>query len=92
MKHIEAKGKESIANVSGKFFMIEDQCGQQNASLAIGTLQGRIVTCPLHFSRLMLQPDRRSLGRLRRRWDGWTNSPPVIPGLRKEESRDPGAD
>jgi hypothetical protein len=41
MKHIEAKGKElCIANVSGKFFMIEDRCGHQNASLAIGTLQG----------------------------------------------------
>ena len=75
MKHIEAKGKECIANVSGKFFMIEDQCGHQNASLAIGTLQGKIVTCPLHFSRFDVTTGKKISGSVEAKM-GWLDKPP----------------
>jgi len=52
MKHIEVDGKElCIANVSGKFYVIGDRCGHENARLSLGTLTNIIVTCPMHFSR-----------------------------------------
>jgi nitrite reductase/ring-hydroxylating ferredoxin subunit len=93
MKHIEAKGKElCIANVSGKFFMIEDQCGHQNASLAIGTVHGKIVTCPLHFSRFDVTTGQKISGPVEAKVGWLDNLPPVIPGLRKEDSQDPVAD
>jgi nitrite reductase/ring-hydroxylating ferredoxin subunit len=47
MKYDEAGGKElCIANVSGTFYVIRDRCGHQNASLTMGTLDGKIVTLP----------------------------------------------
>lgn len=52
MKHIEVDGKElCIANVIGKFYVIGDRCGHENARLSLGTLTNTIVTCPMHFSR-----------------------------------------
>jgi nitrite reductase/ring-hydroxylating ferredoxin subunit len=52
MKHIETGGKEiCIVNISGRFYAIGDRCGHENARLSTGTLQGTVVTCPMHFSR-----------------------------------------
>jgi len=52
MKHIEAEGIEiCIVNIGGKFHAIGDRCGHENARLSTGTLQGTVVTCPMHFSR-----------------------------------------
>ena len=52
MKHFEAGGKElCIVNVSGSFYALGDRCPHMNARLSMGTLNGKIVTCPLHFSR-----------------------------------------
>jgi nitrite reductase/ring-hydroxylating ferredoxin subunit len=93
MKHIEAKGKElCIANVSGTFFMIKDRCGHQNTSLAIGTLQGKIVTSPLHFSRFDVTTGKKISRSVEAKMGWLDNLQPVIPGLRKEDSRYPGAD
>jgi nitrite reductase/ring-hydroxylating ferredoxin subunit len=51
MKHIEAGGKEiCIANVSGRFYAIDDRCGHENARLSRGSLMDTIVTCPMHSS------------------------------------------
>jgi len=51
MKHVEAGGKEiCIANVSGKFYAIDDRCGHENARLSRGSLMDTIVTCPMHSS------------------------------------------
>jgi nitrite reductase/ring-hydroxylating ferredoxin subunit len=72
--------------------MIEDQCGHQNASLAIGTLQGKIVTCPLHFSRFDVTTGQKISGPVEAKVGWLDNLPPVIPGLRKEDSQDPVAD
>ncbi|MFA5295407.1 MAG: Rieske 2Fe-2S domain-containing protein [Methanoregulaceae archaeon] len=41
MKHVKVDVKElRIVNVSGTFYVIGERCGHQNASLAIGTLEG----------------------------------------------------
>jgi len=52
MKHVEAGGKElCIVNVGGRFSVIGDRCGHENARLSKGTLAGTIVTCPMHSSK-----------------------------------------
>ena len=52
MKHVEFGGKElCIANISGKFYVIGDRCGHENASLSRDRLDGTIVTCPMHSSK-----------------------------------------
>lgn len=39
-----------IANVDGRFYAIDDRCGHMNALLSMGTLKGKIVTCPFHYA------------------------------------------
>lgn len=52
IKHVEFGGKElCIANVSGKFHVIGNRCGHENASLSRGRLNGTIVTCPMHSAK-----------------------------------------
>ncbi len=51
MKHVEIKGIEiALANVNGTVYAVSDRCGHQNAPLSKGTLDGKIVTCPLHHA------------------------------------------
>jgi len=37
-----------LSNVGGKIYATQNDCGHQRASLARGTLDGKVVTCPLH--------------------------------------------
>ncbi|MDA4130535.1 MAG: Rieske 2Fe-2S domain-containing protein [Thaumarchaeota archaeon] len=37
-----------LSNVNGKIYATQDSCGHQRASLSLGTLDGELVTCPLH--------------------------------------------
>lgn len=49
MKAIEVDGKEIVlCNYNGKIYAIERRCGHMNAPLDKGTLEGYIVTCPMH--------------------------------------------
>jgi nitrite reductase/ring-hydroxylating ferredoxin subunit len=51
MKKVELEGKEIlIVNVEGKYYAIPDRCTHRNGDLSMGTLEGKIVTCPLHGS------------------------------------------
>jgi nitrite reductase/ring-hydroxylating ferredoxin subunit len=48
MKHFEANGREiMIANTDGNYYAVSDRCGHSNASLSMGSLNGKVVTCPL---------------------------------------------
>ena len=40
----------AIANVAGRFYAFGDTCTHQGCSLAEGTLEETIVTCPCHGS------------------------------------------
>ena len=42
--------KVVIANVEGTFYAFNDRCPHSNAPLHLGTLQGKVITCGLHFS------------------------------------------
>ena len=39
-----------LANVEGRFYALEDNCGHQKAALSKGKLEGKVVECPLHFA------------------------------------------
>ncbi len=53
MKAYEVKGKEIVlCSYDGKIFAISRRCGHMNAPLDLGTLEGYILTCPMHHVQL----------------------------------------
>jgi 3-phenylpropionate/trans-cinnamate dioxygenase ferredoxin subunit len=49
---VVAGGKDVLlANVDGSYYAIANKCTHRGGSLAKGTLEGGIVTCPKHGSR-----------------------------------------
>lgn len=49
MKRVTAFNEHILlSNVGGKIYATQNDCGHQRASLARGTLEGNVVTCPLH--------------------------------------------
>jgi nitrite reductase/ring-hydroxylating ferredoxin subunit len=49
MKRVTAFSENILlSNVGGKIYATQNDCGHQRASLARGTLEGKLVTCPLH--------------------------------------------
>ncbi len=51
MKAYNVKGKEIVlCNDEGKIYAVNRRCGHMNAPLEMGTLEGTILTCPMHHS------------------------------------------
>ncbi len=51
LKAVEANGEEIIlGNDDGKIYAISRRCGHMNAPLDLGTLEGYILTCPMHHA------------------------------------------
>ena len=49
MKVVEIRGTEMIVcNNDGAYFCVQRRCGHMNASLELGTLDGKYLTCPMH--------------------------------------------
>jgi len=60
MKHVEVEEKELLlANSDGKVYALCDRCSHMNAPLSMGTLNGKIVTCPLHGARFDVTTGKR---------------------------------
>jgi nitrite reductase/ring-hydroxylating ferredoxin subunit len=51
-----------LSNVGGKIYATQNDCGHQRASLARGTLEGNIVTCPLHGAKFDVTTGRNVAG------------------------------
>jgi nitrite reductase/ring-hydroxylating ferredoxin subunit len=52
MKHVEVGEKEILlTNSEGRIYALCDRCSHMNAPLSIGTLNGKVVTCPMHGAR-----------------------------------------
>ena len=51
-----------LSNVRGKIYATQDDCGHQRASLSRGTLEGAIVTCPLHRAKFDVTTGRNVAG------------------------------
>jgi len=48
-KHVEVKEKEILlANSDGKVYALCDRCSHNNAPLSMGTLNAKVITCPMH--------------------------------------------
>ncbi len=77
MKHVEVDGRElCIANVNGKFYAIGDRCPHMSAPLSMGTLNGTIITCPLHFSRFDVTTGKKISGPVEAKIEGAEKLPP----------------
>ena len=51
MKAVELNGRELvICNCAGSFYALDRRCGHMNAPLEMGTLDGSILTCPMHYA------------------------------------------
>ena len=51
MKAVEVNGCEVvICNCGGSFYAVDRRCGHMNAPLEMGTLDGSILTCPMHYA------------------------------------------
>jgi nitrite reductase/ring-hydroxylating ferredoxin subunit len=51
MISVSVEGKDIvICNYEGRFYAVSRSCGHLNAYLNSGTLDGPILTCPLHFA------------------------------------------
>jgi nitrite reductase/ring-hydroxylating ferredoxin subunit len=49
IKAVHLDGRDIVVcNSGGRFFAIERRCGHMNAPLEMGTLDGTILTCPMH--------------------------------------------
>jgi nitrite reductase/ring-hydroxylating ferredoxin subunit len=49
MKAVEVSGKEIVlCNYNDKVYAVDRRCGHMNAPLDFGTLDGYILTCPMH--------------------------------------------
>ena len=55
-----------IVNVEGKFYAVDALCTHYGGDLSAGTLQGKILTCPVHGSKFDVT-------------DGKVVSPPIQP-------------
>jgi nitrite reductase/ring-hydroxylating ferredoxin subunit len=84
MKHVEAGGKEiCIVNVGGTFYAIGDRCPHMNATLSMGTLQGKILTCPFHFSRFDVTTGKKISGPVEPKVEGMDKLPPPVAAYMK---------
>jgi nitrite reductase/ring-hydroxylating ferredoxin subunit len=63
MKRVRAYDQDILlSNVDGTIYATSNRCGHSNASLVRGTLQGKIVTCPLHGAKFDVTTGKNILG------------------------------
>ena len=63
MKRVRAYDQDILlSNVDGTIYATSNRCGHTNASLVRGTLQGKIVTCPLHGAKFDVTTGKNILG------------------------------
>lgn len=56
MKRVDIAGRRLLlANVGGSYYVTDDTCTHEDASLCTGSLKGELVKCPLHGSRFNLR-------------------------------------
>ena len=51
-----------LSNVHGRIYATQDDCGHMRSSLSLGSLQGNIVTCPLHGAKFDVSTGRNVSG------------------------------
>ena len=62
-KAFEVEGYSiAVFNVDGKLHAIDDSCPHQGSSLAMGRLEGYVVTCRSHGMKVKVSGEQPSLG------------------------------
>lgn len=52
MRHVDIGQEEVlVANHDGKVYALCDRCSHMNAPLSMGSLNGKVVTCPMHAAK-----------------------------------------
>ncbi|MEN6609361.1 MAG: Rieske 2Fe-2S domain-containing protein [Methanoregulaceae archaeon] len=78
-RHVEANEIEIVlANVRGTIYAVSDRCGHQNAPLSKGTLDGKIITCPLHHARFDVMTGKMISGMVELSLPGMDRAPKEI--------------
>lgn len=55
MKRFDLRGEEIlVANLEGQFYCLDARCSHAGAPLAEGALEGKMLTCPWHYSRFRI--------------------------------------
>jgi 3-phenylpropionate/trans-cinnamate dioxygenase ferredoxin component len=55
MKKVRGGGRELlVAHIAGRFFCSDNLCPHLGGDLSAGTLNGTVITCPMHHSRFDL--------------------------------------
>jgi nitrite reductase/ring-hydroxylating ferredoxin subunit len=82
MINIQADGIEMVlCNYEGKYYALERRCGHMNAPLELGTLNGYIVTCPMHSAQFSVQSGEViNPALLRERAQPKLDGPMAVPG------------
>ena len=85
-------GEEEVClcNYDGTIYAIGRRCGHRNAPLERGTLEGWIITCPLHFAQFDIRSGKNLSPAIDRHRGG--KEPPAARVERPEERRDRQAD
>lgn len=51
-----------VANVEGVFYSVDNRCAHRSGELSKGTLEGNIVTCPVHGSKFDVKTGKNVSG------------------------------
>jgi 3-phenylpropionate/trans-cinnamate dioxygenase ferredoxin subunit len=63
MKMVKIKDEEIlIVNVDNKFYAVSNPCPHKGGDLSKGTLEDKIITCPLHGSKFDVTTGKNTLG------------------------------
>jgi len=52
----------AICNLDGKIYAVSRACGHAGAALSMGTLNGYVITCPLHFAQFDVRDGKALFG------------------------------
>ena len=87
--HVEVKEIEIVlANVNGKIYAVSERCGHQNAPLSKGTLNGKIITCPLHHAQFDVTTGKMISGMVELSLPGMDTGAKRVPGRSEGNRRD----
>ncbi len=78
MKTVRVEGRDVVVcRVENRYYAVERRCGHMSAPLEMGTLDGTIVTCPMHCAQFDVTTGEALAGPVPHDW-GTEPAPPKI--------------
>jgi nitrite reductase/ring-hydroxylating ferredoxin subunit len=70
-----------LCNLDGKYYALEKRCGHMSAPLELGTLNGYVLTCPMHSAQFsVVTGEAINAAILRERPPPKLDGPSAVPG------------